>query len=134
MLKCNLVIRIEHNELELYVIGNIRNPLSVLLSVNVDVVFNFNLTFVILWVVEGVWFITGFVVSDVIGSQDTAFLKVPFDHFGAEDEVRRGLDCTKFWVSVCKHCLITAHLKGAREDDSLIISGLISRNQSEVFS
>jgi hypothetical protein len=82
-----LVIRIKHDELELYVIGNVRNPGSVLLSVNVDVVLDIDLTFVILWVALSVWRITNFIVSHVAGSEDTTLLKVPFDHFGTEDEV-----------------------------------------------
>lgn len=83
-----MVIRIEHNELELYVVGNIRNPFSVLLGVKINIVLNVNLTFVILWVVKSIWLITYFIVSHVIGSQNTAFLKVPFNHFSAKDEVR----------------------------------------------
>ena len=63
-----MVIRIEHNELELYVISDIRNPFSVFLSIDINIVLNLNLTFVILWVVESIWLITGFVVSHVIGS------------------------------------------------------------------
>ena len=83
-----MVIRIEHNELELYVIGNVWNPFSVLLSININIILNFNLTFVILWVAESIWLITNFIVSYIIGFQNSAFLKVPFYHFSAKDEVR----------------------------------------------
>ena len=85
--KCYLVIRIEHNELELYVIGDVRNPFSVLLSVNINVVLDVDLTFVILRVAEGVWLIANFIVSHVVCFEDTALLKVPFDHFSAQDKV-----------------------------------------------
>ena len=63
-----MVIRIEHNELELHVISDIWNPFTVFLSIDINIVLNLNLTFVILWVVKSVRLITGFVVSYVIGS------------------------------------------------------------------
>lgn len=89
LFKGNLVIRIEHDELELHVISYVWDPLSVLLSINIYIVFNINLTFVIFWIVESIWLITYFIVSNVIYSKNASFLKVPLHHFGAKNKVWR---------------------------------------------
>lgn len=82
-----MVIWIKHDELELDIVCNEWNPFAVLLGVDVDIVLNVDLTFVILWVVKSIWLVTHFIVSHVGGSQDTAFLQVPFDHLSTEDKV-----------------------------------------------
>lgn len=87
MFKGHLVVRIKHDELELYVVCNVRDPLPVLLFVNINIVLNINLTFVVLRVVESVWLVASFVMSNIFSSDNSTFLKVPLDHFCAKYEV-----------------------------------------------
>jgi hypothetical protein len=54
LLKGYLVVWIKHNELELNVVGNKRNPLTILLLEDIDEVMNVNLTLVVFWVRSGV--------------------------------------------------------------------------------
>jgi hypothetical protein len=78
LLQSHLVVRVKHNELELHIICNEWFPLSILFFINVDEIFNFNLTFVILWVYSFP-LISFFIVSDFLYFQNSSFLKIPFD-------------------------------------------------------
>jgi hypothetical protein len=110
LFKSYLVVWIKHNELELNIVCNKRNPLTILLLEDVDEVMNVNLTLVVFWVGSGVS-VSILEMPNVVHSDHTSLMEVPLNHFCTEDEVGGGLDCLSFlWVSVGKDGIVAAHL------------------------
>ena len=87
LFQCDLIIWIEHSELELNIISNKWDPLITFLHIDINVIFDVNLSFVVLWIVVLIRSITLLIVSYVVISQDSSFLKVPLNHFCAQNEI-----------------------------------------------
>ena len=92
LLKGHLVIWVKHCKLELNVRGNKWNPLTSLLLIDVNEVLDVNLSLVVLGV-AAIPLVSHLVMAHVVHFQNTSLHKVPFHHFGAQDEVWGALDC-----------------------------------------